>query len=316
MKSLSTLLSLVLFCFCVTAINAGPPLLNYQGQLTPKQNEEMPNPLTITFTLYNTPTTLQPLWQESQNVTHNDGIFHTLLGNISPFPKTLFDEDNLYLEIRIAEEPALQPRQRIVSVAYAMQANNATGHITPQSLTLGSTTIDTTGKISTTQITTDSLVIGQTGVINRQGQWTGPPLTTKISGMVLDTIIVRNFQDSLSFGSVAWTDIDGTSDVFTAFINIKKTAFLDAEFHTTASATGDIIETRLAIEPIDPRSNVLERISNVSRFIPRNTSDLGRLSNQAVVNLTPGLYRVFVQGRIEGLGTFQTGVLTLRSYSK
>lgn len=134
--------------------------------------------------------------------------------------------------------------------------------------------------------------------------------------MVLDTIIVRNYQDSLAFGSVIWADIDGPSDVLTSFVNIKKTSFLDIEFHTTASATGEIIETRLAVEPIEPRNAPITNISNVSRFIPRNTSDLGSLTNQAVVNLTPGLYRVFVQGRIEGLGTFQTGVLTLRAYRK
>lgn len=317
MKSLRfSLLCIGLFSLISPSVNAGPHILNYQGQLTTPKNEELPNPVTITFAIYNALTTGQLLWKEVQNITHNNGIFHTLLGNASPFPKTLFNENDRYLEIRIADEPAFQPRQRIVSVAYAIQANNATGHVTPQSLTIGSTTIDTIGKISTTQITTDSLVIGQTGVINHKGQWTGPSLPIKISGMVLDTIIVRNFQDSLSFGSVAWADIDGSSDVLTAFINFKRTAFLDTEFHTTVSATGEIIETRLVIEPIDPRGNLMVQISNVSRFIPRNTSDLGTLSNQAVVNLTPGLYRVFVQGRIEGLGTFQTGVLTLRSYSK
>jgi hypothetical protein len=297
-------------------IAAGPHLLNYQGQLTSQNNESLPNPVTITFAIYATSELGQPLWQEAQNITHNKGIFHTLLGTESPLPQNLFAEDNRYLEIRLANEPTFQPRQRIVSVAYAIQANNVTGHITPKSLTLGSTKIDTTGTISTSRITTDSLVIGQTGVINRLGQWTGPPLPVQIPGMILDTIIVRNFQDSLAFGSGIWADIDGSSDVLTLFINLKNATFLDIEFHTTVAATGEIIETRLALEPIDPRNSPIENISNVSRFIPRNTSDLGTLSNQAVVNLTPGLYRVFVQGRIEGLGTFQTGVLTVRAYRK
>lgn len=297
-------------------ILAAPPLLNYQGQLTSQKNEPLPNPITIRFAIYETPTSSQPLWQESKLITHNSGIFHTLLGSESPMPTHLFNGDHRYLEIHLENETAFQPRQRIVSVAYAIQANNATGHITPKSLTLGATAIDSTGTITTSRLTTDSLIVGQKGIINRLGQWTGPPISVQLPGMVLDTIIAKNFQDSLSFGSSAWADIDGSSDALTTFINIKRPTFLDIEFHTTTSTTGSMIETRLVVEPIDPKNNPRDNISNVSRFIPRNASDFGTLSNQAVITVTPGLYRVFVQGRIEGLGHFQTGVLTVRAYSK
>lgn len=312
--SIATII-LHIFITLQTVLTAAPPLLNYQGQITSPNHEALPSPVEITFAIYDTPEAGLPLWKETQTISHENGIFHTLLGQTTPLPSNIFDSDNRYIEIQLNDEPAFQ-RQRIVSVAYAMQANNVTGHITPSSLTIGSSSIDTTGQIKTTRIATDSLIVGQTGIINRLGQWTGPPIPMQSSGMVLDTIIVRNFQDSLAFGSTIWADIDGSSDVLTTFINLKKNAFLDIEFHTTASATGEIIETRLAIEPIEPRNNPITNISNISRFIPRNTSDLGSLNNQAVVNLSPGLYRVFVQGRIEGLGTFQTGVITVRSYRK
>jgi len=316
MKPFCTVVFLSLIFLTSIELSAGPPLLNYQGQLTSQKNEPLSNPITIQFAIYDTPTSSQPLWQEIQHITHNNGIFHTLLGSESPLPLNLFHEDNRYLEIRLENETALQPRQRIVSVAYAIQANNATGHITPKSLTLGTTNIDSNGTITTSRLTTDSLIVGQKGIINRLGQWTGPPLSVQLPGMVLDTIIVKNFQDSLSFGSVAWADIDGSSDVLTTFINIKKVAFLDIEFHTTTSTTGNLIETRLAVEPIDPKNNPRENVSNISRFMPRTTSDFGTLSNQGVLTVTPGLYRIFVQGRIEGLGHFQTGILTVRAYSK
>jgi hypothetical protein len=311
----------IIIFFCMTFLNpvetsAGPHLLNYQGQLTSQKNAPLSNPITILFAIYDAPESSQPLWQEIKLITHSNGIFHTLLGSESPIPTNLFNDDNRYLEIRVENERALQPRQQIVSVAYAIQANNVTGRITPKSLTIESATIDTTGAIKTSRLTTDSLMVGQKGIINRFGQWTGPPLSVQLPGMVLDTIIVKNFQDSLSFGSVNWADIDGTSDVLTTFINIKKPAFLDIEFHTTTSTTGGMIETRLVVEPIDPKNNPRENITNISRFIPRNTSDFGTLSNQGVLTVTPGLYRVFVQGRIEGLSNFQTGVLTVRAYSK
>lgn len=296
--------------------SAGPNLLNYQGQLTSQNNEPLPNPLSLTFAIYDAQESGQKIWQEVQSITHNNGIFHTLLGVTSPLPPTLFDEDNRYLEITLENKPVFQPRQRIVSVAYALQANNVTGPITPKSLSIGSARIDSAGTLSTAHLISDSLSIGQTGVINRHGQWTGAPISVQFPGMILDTIIVRNFQDSLSFGSVIWADIDGSSDELTSFINLKNVAFLDIEFHTTVSASGQIIETRLAVEPINPKNSLIQDISNVSRFIPRSNPDLGVLSNQAVVNLTPGLYRVFVQGRIEGIGTFQTGVLSIRAYHK
>ena len=316
MRLLCAITFLSLIFLTSVELLAGPPLLNYQGQLTSQKNATLSNPITIRFAIYNTPTSNQPLWQETQLITHNNGIFHTLLGSESPLPPNLFNEDNRYLEIRLDNETALQPRQRIVSVAYALQANNVTGHITPKSLTLGATQIDSHGTIATSRLTTDSLIVGQKGIINRLGQWTGPPLSVPLPGMILDTIIVKNFQDSLSFGSVAWTDIDGSTDVLTTFINIKKFTFLDIEFHTTTSTTGNMIETRLAVEPIDPKNNPRENVSNISRFMPRTTSDFGTLSNQGVLTVTPGLYRVFVQGRIEGLGHFKTGVLTVRAYSK
>jgi len=316
MKQLYAAVFLCLIYCIPTTLSAGPHLLNYQGQLTSQNNKPLSNPITILFAIYDTPDSGQPLWQEVQQITHSNGIFHTLLGSESPMSPNLFNEDNRYLEIRLENEPALLPRQRIVSVAYAISANNATGSLTPKNLTIGSATIDTTGAITTSHLTTDSLIIGNKGVINRLGQWTGAPISVPIPGMVLDTIIVRNFQDSLSFGSVSWTDIDGSSDVLTLFINLKKSTFLDIEFHTTTSTTGGIIETRLAVEPIDPKNNPLENISNISRFMPQGASDFGTLSNQGVINLTPGLYRVFVQGRTEGLSNFQTGVLTVRAYNK
>jgi len=317
MRLLRSLAYLIpLFCMFTPPLFAVPNLLNYQGQLTATSNDTLPNPISITFSIFNAEEAGQSLWQENQMITHKNGIFHTLLGNVSPLPENLFQQDGTrYLEIRLQNEPAFQPRQRIVSVAYAIQANNVSGHITPKSLTIGKVKIDT-ANVSTSHITTDSLIVGQKGIINRNGQWTGPSIPVQLPGMILDTIIVRNYQDSLAFGSVSWADIDGSSDVFTTFINLRTTSFLDIEFHTTTSATGELVETRLAVEPIDPKSSPITNISNISRFVPRNSSDLGNLNNQAVLNLTPGLYRVFIQGRIEGLGTFQTGVLTVRSYHK
>ena len=294
-----------------------PPLLNYQGHLTSETS--LSNPIETVFSIYSTLEDGQPLWTETHLITHQQGSFSVLLGGQTLFPADLFEDAHRYLEIRVGNDQALRPRQRIVSTAYAfkaLRAENAVGHLTPQSITLGPTLMDTTGLISTPLIQTDSLSIGGIGIINRQGQWTGPPLPTNGGGMILDTLIVKSSQNNLSFGSSNCLDIDGTTDAFTAFVNLKETGFIDASFHTTISATGNAFETRIVIAPINPSGDPITNVSNISRFVPRTSADEGILNNQAAVRVGPGLYRVFIQGQIEGIGTLLTGILTVRVFSR
>ena len=293
-----------------------PPLINYQGHIA--SETALTNPIAVMFSIYPTLEGSQPLWSETHNIVHEQGAFSVLLGSQTSFPEQLFSETNRYLEIRVGSDTAFRPRQRIVSVAYAFragQAENAVGHLTPKSITLGATVIDTTGMIFTPIVQTDSLSIGGIGIINRQGQWTGPPLPVHTTSITLDTLIVKSFQNTLSFGAANWLDIDGTTDVLTAFVNLKDPGFLDISFNTTISATGNAFETRIAIAPINPSGDPITNIGNVSRFVPRNSADEGILSNQAAMRAEPGLYRVFIQGQIQGIGTLMTGILTVRVFS-
>ena len=289
-----------------------PPLMHYQGQITSETS--LNNPVEIHFAIYAQATSGQPLWTETRAITHTNGSFSVLLGSLSPFPQNLFSAENRYLELRVGTDSAFRPRQRIVSAAYAFQAQNAVGHLTPQSITVSNTVIDSTGKIAASHIQTDSLSVGGIGIINRQGQWTGPSMSEAITA--LDTIIVKSVQNPLSFGSATWLDIDGTTDVLTAFVNFKTTGFLDTSFDATISANGSSFETRIVIAPINPAGDPITNISNVSRFIPQASGDEGILSNQVALRVEPGLYKVFIQGQITGIGTLTSANLIIRAFSR
>jgi hypothetical protein len=63
------------------------------------------------------------LWQERQNVIVSNGIFHVLLGTVTLIPYSVFNGDDRYFTIQIGDEAELQPRQRLVSVAYAFRSH-------------------------------------------------------------------------------------------------------------------------------------------------------------------------------------------------
>ena len=68
-----------------------PKLVNYQGRLT-DANGPVTDNVSITFSIYDTPTGGSPLWTEIHgNVTVMDGLCNVILGNINQIPDSVFD---------------------------------------------------------------------------------------------------------------------------------------------------------------------------------------------------------------------------------
>jgi hypothetical protein len=97
------------------------------------------------------------LWQEAQTVTVDDGVFNTVLGSVSAFPDSLFEQEPLYLEIAV-DDPGgmevLSPRQPITATAMAIVAETCKG------LTVGSLT---TAMIADGAVTADQIADGSVG---------------------------------------------------------------------------------------------------------------------------------------------------------
>ena len=103
-----------------------PQLMNYQGVLTdPVTGELVPDgDYEMTFSLYDVATGGTSLWSETQTVTVADGLFSVLLGSVQPLALEDFT-GTTYLGVQVGADPEMTPRQQVVSVAYALHAQQA-----------------------------------------------------------------------------------------------------------------------------------------------------------------------------------------------
>jgi hypothetical protein len=107
-----------------------PTLLSYQGRLTdPATSAPVPDgTYAVSFAIYDAASGGTLLWSESytgaDEVPVTGGLFTVLLGSKTPLSAALFDGAERWLQVEVEGE-GLAGRQRIVSVAYALQAQNA-----------------------------------------------------------------------------------------------------------------------------------------------------------------------------------------------
>src|SRR5512142_627520 len=78
-----------------------PQLLTQQARLLDSSGVPAQGNQTIVFTFYGSPTGSTALWTETHTVTLDDGYFVAALGELTPFPSTLFDGSPLYLGIKV-----------------------------------------------------------------------------------------------------------------------------------------------------------------------------------------------------------------------
>ena len=98
------------------------PLLQYQGRLTdPDTGEPVADGShTMTFRLYETASGGSELWTETEDISVQNGVFSTLLGDQTPLDQDLFNGRELWLGIKVGADVEATPRQRVLPVAYAL----------------------------------------------------------------------------------------------------------------------------------------------------------------------------------------------------
>ena len=182
-------LSSFIFAFMITLL-AGtaapalaqdvPQLMSHQGRLFDTENKPIIGVETITFRVYDAADdTGVVLWTETIDVALSNGYYSTTLGQTSAIPDTVFDGSTRFLGVTIGDETAteeLNPRLEVTSVAYALKAGvaeNATGALTPESITLGggNTTLNADGSINAggATIATDGTITLGAATINPDG---------------------------------------------------------------------------------------------------------------------------------------------------
>ncbi len=116
-----------------TTFGAVPLTLHYQGYLTNDSGEPVHCPdvatcplKSIVFSLYKSKDSLEAVWKESySNVAVVHGTFNIELGSKIPLGPELLADGMAFLGIAIDGGDDLEPRQVIVSAAYAIYAGSA-----------------------------------------------------------------------------------------------------------------------------------------------------------------------------------------------
>jgi len=123
---LTLLISAIIFLtlgFCFADV---PPLINFQGKLTDTLGfSVLDSSYSLTFAIWTDSTSGDSVWSETQTVVVKGGLFNVLLGAVAPIPDSVFSSPNRWLGVRKGLNQEVIPRQRFVSVAYAMKAQKA-----------------------------------------------------------------------------------------------------------------------------------------------------------------------------------------------
>ena len=99
-----------------------PMLLQYQGRLSdPDSGKPVEDgSYTMVLRLYSAASGGKPLWAEAKDVTVQDGLFSTVLGDSTPLNQNLFNGRTLWLGIKVGADEEAEPRQQVLPVAYAV----------------------------------------------------------------------------------------------------------------------------------------------------------------------------------------------------
>ncbi len=102
------------------------PAISYQGRLLhPTSGAPQNGTFTFVFRLYNVAEGGTALWTETKDIAVSNGLFTTLLGDVTALPTSIFDGQNLWLGVKVGTDAEATPRQRIAAVAYALYSDNA-----------------------------------------------------------------------------------------------------------------------------------------------------------------------------------------------
>jgi len=119
---------MVLLSFAGISLADVPRLINYPGKLTDASGHPLTGSYSMVFTLYDSESAGNAVWQETQPAVQvNKGVFNVLLGSITLIPSAVAFNQPLWLSVNVGAEGEMTPRQKISSVAYALNSDSVDG---------------------------------------------------------------------------------------------------------------------------------------------------------------------------------------------
>lgn len=108
---------------------SAPVSISHQGRLLDSSGNPLSGSFDITFRLFDVAIGGGVLWEESNVVPVDDGLFTVILGNTTPldFASLGIRPDSLWLEIQIGGDSPLVPRSRITPTPMAAEALSVRG---------------------------------------------------------------------------------------------------------------------------------------------------------------------------------------------
>ena len=163
------------------------PLLSHQGRMLQSDSSPLTGVETVTFILYTQETDGSALWQEEIDISFDNGFYSVLLGETNTLSQDIFENDDLWLAIRLDGQVEFNQRQQLTSVPFAFRAAK---------------TDSVTGSVHATG---DLIVDGQV-VIDSSGTWQGEPIS------YLDLADPPDLSDYATNTELSTSDGDGPNE--------------------------------------------------------------------------------------------------------
>src|ERR1700722_10812287 len=111
--------------------------INFQGKLVNSNGTNVADSsYSVVFSLYNVSSGGSAIWTETDSVTTTNGIFQVALGAVTSLPGNVdFNNNSIYLGIKVGTDSEMTPRVRFSAVPYAFNAAGLDDVVATQSAT-------------------------------------------------------------------------------------------------------------------------------------------------------------------------------------
>ncbi len=128
MKRLFLLILLILFVSGLTsaaASSASRDSLSLQGLVYGSDENPVEGLLSVTLRMYDSQDSETALWEETQMVEFQGGLYSVSVGSVTPIPSEVYDNENLFVGVQIGDDSEMTPRIGVFSVPWSQQAEVA-----------------------------------------------------------------------------------------------------------------------------------------------------------------------------------------------
>lgn len=324
-----------------------PQKIGFQGKLLDTANNPRNGAFDVTFRIFDSPAAGTELWTETQTgVAVNNGVFTVQLGAVSALTAGLFSGASAYLEVQVAPDTAMTPRQQLLMSPYAFRAlladdllvgntnyvqvratlqagavfHVASGTVAGQFLATGASSFTASGN-SIFSLNTSSGIRLQAGTLRVEGSGGVDVLNTVQASTVTATTAILLPQGAASpvEGAMRWEPTQNLLFIGTGTANktVVDTDSVQTLTNKTLNSTGGNtvdathLKTRALSADVPADGMTLEWNAAAAQWMPNYVSTVSVVPTIfAATNLTP----TFTAGTVYLTPFFVPGRMTLNQF--